>query len=103
MKDAPDRAPAPGRKRSAAHQRRRDLGQLLEAHGITLIDTHYPRLQLLALLAVVVHAAADADNVTPELVVKRARHKLQSLGVKVPARPPPRARVEDQAAAGEGG
>ena len=102
MMDAPDRSPAPSRKRSAAHQRRLDLQQLLQEHGFTLIDSHYPRLQLLALLAVVAHAAADADNVTPQLVIKRARQKLQALGIRTPARPSPRARVGGEAAAGEG-
>ena len=47
MKDAPDRAPAPGRKRSAAYQRRRDLGQLLEAHGIVRVrETDHGRAYL---------------------------------------------------------
>lgn len=82
MDDAPDRTPQPRRKLSAAHGKRRALAELLGLHGIELLDVHYTRLQLLALLSVVAKdAAAHRDGDTPRLAVRRGQAQLRRLGL----------------------
>ena len=79
MMDAPERGPGPSRKRSTKHQRRLDLADVLQRHHIKLIITHGTRLQLLALLSVITHSAADKDGVSTDMIIARARARLRRI------------------------